>query len=172
MIRKILLLALVALIAIQFFHPAKNQSPDIAANDIRHAYSVPDDVQAIFKKACNDCHSNNTRYPWYYNIQPVAWWIKGHVDEGREELDFSEFAAYKPKKQHHKLEELIEQVKEEEMPLPSYTWIHRNALLTMAEKVSITSWAEKLRQQIAATHNLQEAAQERHNEGAGEAQQK
>lgn len=162
MIRKILLLAGVVLIAIQFFRPAKNQSEGIAATDISKAYTVPDEVQAIFKKACNDCHSNNTTYPWYHHVQPVAWWLQHHVNEGKQELNLSEFATYKPGKQHHKLEELVEQVKKGEMPLPSYTWVHREAILSQAEKETLAAWAEKLRQQIAAANNLQEETKRPH----------
>lgn len=158
MIKKIMTGALVALLLIQFFRPEKNQSREPSTNDITAQYAVPEEVQEIMKKACNDCHSNNTQYPWYSNVQPVAWWIQDHVQEGKKELNFSTFASYKPKKQHHKLEEIVEQVKEEEMPLRSYTWMHRAAALTQQERVTLTRWADALRQQIAATHQLEEEA--------------
>lgn len=152
--RKILIGLLVILVVIQFIRPAKNQSSELSANDISRAYTVPDDVQIVVKKACADCHSNNTVYPWYNNLQPVGWWLAKHVNDGKKELNFSEFASYSPKKQHHKLEELIEMVKEEEMPLPSYTWIHKNAILTLEEKLAISTWADNLRKEIALKNNI------------------
>ena len=152
--RKILLGLLLVLVAIQFVRPAKNQSTGISTNDISKAYDVPENVNDILKKACNDCHSNNTVYPWYSNIQPVAWWLDHHIDDGKKELNFSEFTSYSPKKQHHKLEEVIEMVKEGEMPLNSYTWMHKNAKLTDAEKLTVSEWADNLRNEIRTKHNL------------------
>ena len=152
--RKIIWGLAAVLILIQFIRPAKNQSNSISDKDISTVYPVSAEVSGILKKACNDCHSNNTVYPWYSNIQPVAWWLQHHVDEGKGELDFSNFASYSPKKQHHKLEEVIEQVKDGEMPLNSYTWIHKDAVLTDAEKRTLSDWAATLRNEIAAKNNL------------------
>ncbi len=152
--RKILLVLLALLVIIQFIRPAKNQSSGKSSNDISAVYTVPADVQTILDKACADCHSNNTSYPWYNNIQPVGWWLANHVNEGKRELNFSEFATYNPKKQHHKLEEVIETVKEGEMPLNSYTWIHKEAVLSEQEKLTLSQWADTLRKGIATRNNL------------------
>lgn len=154
--KKIFLIILALLVIIQFIRPAKNVSSSISANDITKHYTVPDDVNQILKRACNDCHSNNTIYPWYTNIQPVGWWMDHHIDEGKGQLNFSEFGGYTPKRQHHKLEEVIEMVKENEMPLNSYTWMHKDAKLTTQEKVLITNWAEILRREIASKHDVSE----------------
>ncbi|MGL6267918.1 MAG: heme-binding domain-containing protein, partial [Chitinophagaceae bacterium] len=135
MIKKIAMGLLVALVIIQFFKPDRNISPEKSPNDITNKYKVPAPVQEILKTSCNDCHSNNTIYPWYANIQPVAWWLADHVNEGKRELNFSEFSTYSPKKAHHKLEEVNEMVKEGEMPLQSYTIIHQNAKLSEAQKL-------------------------------------
>jgi hypothetical protein len=88
-----------------------------------------------------DCHSNNTIYPWYSHIQPAAWWMNNHVKDGKKDLNFDEFLTYTKKKQFKKMEETIELVKEGEMPLKSYTWIHNDAKLTEAEKTALTDWA-------------------------------
>jgi len=154
MIKKILIGLLLVLVAIQFIRPAKNQSAELSANDISRAYTISGEMQDLLKTSCADCHSNNTVYPWYSNVQPVAWWLANHVKEGKKELNFSEFATYSPKKQAHKLKEVIEQVKEGEMPLNSYTWIHKNATLTDDQKLAISSWADALRKEIAAKNNL------------------
>src|SRR4051812_1459572 len=94
-LKRILLLLSVVFVIIQFFHPAKNQSEVISINDITKVYPVPGEVQKILKTSCYDCHSNNSIYPWYAKIQPVSWWLNHHIDEGKHELNFSEFATYR-----------------------------------------------------------------------------
>jgi mono/diheme cytochrome c family protein len=155
MIKKIAYVLLAALVIIQFFKPERNLSTTKSANDITNKYAIPASVQEIFKTSCFDCHSNNTVYPWYANIQPVAWWLADHVNEGKRELNFSEFLTYSPKKAHHKLEEVNDMVKEGEMPLQSYTIIHQNAKLNEAQKLEIANWADGLMKEIALANNLQ-----------------
>jgi hypothetical protein len=150
--RKILLIIIVILIGIQFIRPARNQSADVLASDISHVYSVPQNVSVILKKACNDCHSNHTVYPWYAEVQPVAWWLNHHIQEGKNELNFNEFAAYAIPRQYHKMEEVIKQVKEGEMPIWSYTLIHTDAKLTGEEKQTLINWAEGIRSTMKAKY--------------------
>jgi Haem-binding domain len=149
-LKRFFLLLLVVFVIIQFFRPAKNIAVSISANDITKKYIVPNDVQAILKTSCYDCHSNNTAYPWYNNIQPVAWFLADHVNEGKKELNFSEFAAYRIGRQYKKLEEINKQVKEGEMPLESYTLIHGNAKLSQQQKLSLATWVVALRDSIKA----------------------
>src|SRR6266513_1873362 len=106
--KKILIIILVILVVIQFIRPARNISTTESPNDITKHYEVPDSLKNILAVACNDCHTNNTRYPWYSNIQPVGWWLQWHVNEGKHHLNFSEFASYNPKKQYKKLDESAE----------------------------------------------------------------
>ncbi len=154
MIKKILLILLVALLVLQFIRPTRNQSEGRSENHIANKYSIPANVSGILEKACYDCHSNNTVYPWYTNIQPVGLWLQNHVKEGKAELNFSEFLAYSPKKARHKMDEVIEMVKEGEMPLNSYTLIHKNADLSTEEKTALTDWASLMMQQIEKDNNL------------------
>ena len=148
MLRKTLLALLVILVLIQFFRPEKNQAEGLSPNDISTKYIVPANVQSLLKKSCFDCHSNNTVYPWYNTIQPVAWWLNNHINEGKSELNFSEFAAYPPKKARHKLEEIGESVTDGWMPLGSYLWIHHDAKLKPEEAKLIADWAGGLQKQI------------------------
>jgi hypothetical protein len=150
MLRKVLLGLLVILVVIQFIRPEKNQSTGVSPNDITTKYAIPATVQPVLKRACFDCHSNNTTYPWYDNIQPVSWWLNNHIKEGKDELNFSEFASYSPKKARHKLEEVGEAVTEGWMPLGSYLWIHHEAALKPEEAKLIANWASQLRSQIPA----------------------
>ena len=102
----------------------------------------------VLKTSCYDCHSNNTVYPWYSTIQPVAMFMGNHVDEGKRELNFSEFGRYSVRRKYHKLEEINEQIKEGEMPLSSYTLIHRNTKLNENQKLLVANWAESLRDSL------------------------
>lgn len=144
MIRKILLGLLAVLIIIQFFRPEKNQAEGLSVSDISTVYAIPGDVHDVLKKKCYDCHSNNTVYPWYSNIQPVAWWLDSHVQDGKRHLDFSSFKEYNAEKAAHKLDELVEVLMEDEMPLKSYLIAHPNAKVTQQEKDAIYNWVASL----------------------------
>jgi hypothetical protein len=148
MLKKIGFGLAILLVLLQFVRPNKNVSEGKQANHIANKYAVPAEVETILQKACYDCHSNNTRYPWYVNIQPVGLWMGRHVDEGKGEMNFDEFLTYSPKKAKHKMEECIDMIKEGEMPLGSYTWIHKDAVLTAEEKSTLTSWAQHTMEQI------------------------
>ena len=152
--KNILLILLVTLVIIQFIHPQKNISAPstLFVNDIGKQYPVPDSVHQILQTSCYDCHSNNTSYPWYSKIQPVAWWLNNHIVEGKREINFSEFANYRVGRQYKKLEEIIKQVKEDEMPLSSYTLVHKNAILTTYQKLLLINWASTIRDTIKAKY--------------------
>lgn len=144
-IKKLSYILLAIFVLIQFFRPEKNQSLQQRQNDIFLSFPASESTKQLVQTACYDCHSNNTVYPWYAEVQPVAWWIADHVNEGKSELNFSEFLSYSPKKADHKLEEVIEMIQENEMPLQSYTIIHGNARLSNAQKDEIINWAKGLR---------------------------
>jgi hypothetical protein len=154
MLKKILFVLLLALIAIQFIHPKKNKAEGVQPNYIGNAYSISDNVKSILAKACNDCHSNNTKYPWYTNIQPVHWWMEKHIKDGKKGLNLDEYTSRSLRYQYHKMEDIIEQVKEEEMPLNSYTWIHKDAKLSMEEKTEITHWAQSVMDTMKARYPI------------------
>ena len=148
MVKKIVFVLLIILIVIQFFHPARNKAEGEQPNNVSKLYPVSPDVKNILDKACMDCHSNNTAYPWYSKIQPVDWWMTHHVNEGKRELNFDEFATYNLRRQYHKLEEVMKQVKDNEMPISSYTWIHKDAILTTAEQNGLINWADSIRNEM------------------------
>jgi len=149
--KKILIGLLVVFIVAQAFRPSKNLSND-TTKDISKSYAVPDSVKTILAKACNDCHSNNTRYPWYAEIQPVAWWLGDHIKEGKSKINFNEFSGYRIAKQYKRLEDCMDEVKEGGMPLPAYTWFHKDAVLTAAEKHALLNWFENIRDIIKARY--------------------
>ncbi|HNE50970.1 MAG TPA: heme-binding domain-containing protein [Chitinophagales bacterium] len=140
--RNIAIVLILILVALQFIHPKKNESTEILPSDITKVTAVPDDVLQVLKTACYDCHSNNTIYPWYNNIQPIAFWLQKHVNNGKEKLNFSEFGAYMPERKIKKLKEVVHEIEEGDMPLKSYTLIHRNAVLSDAQKQLVINWAK------------------------------
>lgn len=152
MFKKILLILLALVVIIQFIHPSRNISTGEQPNNIVHAFNVPAEVKTILDKACMDCHSNNTRYRWYFKIQPVDWWLTNHINEGKQELNFDEYINKPLRYQYHKMESTIDLVKKGEMPLDSYLWVHKDAILTDQEKNALTNWAEGITKEMKAKY--------------------
>ncbi len=147
-IKKILLVLLIVFIAIQFIQPARNTNGQVLSTDISKIVSVPENVQTILKTACYDCHSNNTNYPWYNYVQPAAWMLANHIKHGKRDLNFSDFGSYPTRKQQSKLKAIASQIKDGEMPLYSYTLIHKNARLTTDQKKLIIDWAQNAKDSL------------------------
>jgi hypothetical protein len=148
MLKRVLLILLIIFVAIQFIRPAKNIHPGPQPNDISTVYLVPANVDSILAKACNDCHTNNTRYPWYNNLQPVAWFLDNHVVDGKRSFNLNEFATFPAWRQYDKISEVKKQIDKNNMPLGSYTAIHRNAILSDSQKHIVKAWSENIRQQM------------------------
>ena len=142
LIKKILLVLLILFIAIQFIQPARNTNGQVLPTDISKTVSVPKNVQYVLQAACYDCHSNHTNYPWYNYVQPTAWILANHIKHGKRDLNFSDFGSYSTRKQQSKLKAIADQIKDGEMPLYSYTIIHKNARLSKEEKELIIDWAQ------------------------------
>ena len=108
----------------------------------------PEDVKVILKNACFDCHSDYTRYPWYNAITPLNYWLADHVDHGKGELNFSNWEEYSLKRKDHKLEEVMDLVKKKEMPLESYTWTHKDAILSDEQIEKVMAWTKEARMKL------------------------
>ena len=130
------------LIVAQFFQPDRNLQEQATENDIMLSMEVPAQVAALLKNACYDCHSNQTRYPWYSKISPVSWYLHKHVVEGKEALNFSEFGQLGKRKMIGSFSSICEVLEAGNMPLASYTLIHRDANLEQEERDAICDWAE------------------------------
>lgn len=135
---------LVVFVGIQFIPTNRNQSEEVPPTDFMVVNNVPREVKSILMVSCYDCHSNNTRYPWYHKVQPMSWYLEGHVEDGKEELNFSEFGSYSNRMQKAKLRSILSQVEDGEMPLSSYTLLHNEAKLTAEEKQILMKWIEEM----------------------------
>ena len=134
--RLALLVVAVVLVGMQAIRPSRDNPPVTGDLD------APADVKLVLRRSCYDCHSNETRWPWYTNIAPVSWLVANHVKEGRAELNFSQWSSYEPKKREHKLEEIEDEVREGEMPIGNYVWIHGDAKLSEADSKLVQEWAQ------------------------------
>jgi exonuclease VII small subunit len=152
-VRNILIGLGIILVVIQFIPRSQNKGEMIGEKDIATIVPVPAPVSQILEKSCTDCHSDHTHYPWYSHIQPIGFWLYHHVDEGKHELNFSAFAGYSTKRQLHKLDEIIEVIEKQEMPLSSYTLIHRGAKLTPEQQTILIKWAKRTQTILKDTLN-------------------
>jgi len=135
--RKILVPIILVIGLIQFIPHDR----EIATVDPAIAFTTDNaEVQNILDKACMDCHSNSTTYPWYANVVPVNYFLANHINEGREHLNFSEWKSYPLEDQKHVSKEIVEVVGEKEMPMLFYWLIHWDAKLTDAERTTLTEY--------------------------------
>ena len=146
MLKKILIALVILLVGIQLYRPAKNISEGTPETDFLIVNNADESMATLIKNACYDCHSNNTKYPWYAEVAPFSWWIAHHVDEGKEELNFSEWSTFTEKKKNHKLKEIIEEVEKRKMPMESYLPMHPEANLTDDQIKQLTDWVRTLQQ--------------------------
>jgi cytochrome c551/c552 len=131
------------LVVAQFFRPSVANPPTDPARTLLARTPVPPAVEKIFKRACYDCHSNSTVYPWYSKVAPVSWLLVSDIHEGRREVNFSEWETYEPKRKLRKLKEICDQVREGDMPLKMYLPMHPNAKLSDADRAAICAWAKQ-----------------------------
>jgi len=144
-IKYFLIIALIALVVLQFFRPEKNQAGYESVVAFESDTKPSPEIAIILKENCYDCHSAQTQYPWYSEIAPFSLWLDDHIEEGKEHFNVSAWEEYSVKKKDHKLEELEEMVEEGEMPLDSYTWLHGN--LSKEEKELLLQWVAMTRLQ-------------------------
>jgi hypothetical protein len=146
-ILKIIAISITVLfLLLQPYRPDQTNPPTVEAEVL----TVPQDVSAVLKRSCYDCHSNETTYPWYSQISPASWFLDGHIRDGREELNFSVWNTYSPKKQARRLEEVCDEIRSGQMPLPSYLWIHGDAALKGEEADLLCNWAAAERAKLPA----------------------
>jgi len=127
---KIIKILLAIFILIQFIRIDKTNPKVDQAQDFISIYKPSESITKTLKSSCYDCHSNESKYPWYSNIAPVSWMVKHHIDEGREELNFSEWGIFSTKRKAKKIEEIIEEIEVGEMPMKPYVIMHNDAKIS------------------------------------------
>lgn len=146
--RLVLLVILLIIVIIQFV-PVDRTLPKSDLNAGFLAITQIDDTSAsTLKQACFDCHSNHSRYPWYAYVAPVSFVIQHHIDEGRSELNFDEWASYSRDKQKHKLEEVSESLRENWMPLEGYVKLHKQAQLSTEQRETLAAKIDAIRENL------------------------
>jgi len=146
--KKIVVALVIVFIGIQWIPNSKNQTESNPKTDFLVDFKASEEVTAIFKTSCYDCHSNNTYYPWYSKIQPMRFMMDNHVKNGKKDLNFNEFNTYSKRRQKSKLKSIISQVVDNEMPLKSYSLLHKEAELLASEKKMIIDWIEKIKDSL------------------------
>jgi hypothetical protein len=140
----ILLVSCILIIVLQFIRPVHNNSSQVLTTDISKVIIVPDKVLSLLKNACFDCHSNNTLYPWYSDIQPMGWLMAYHIKQAKKQLNFSDFGSYSQRRQLSKLDGIANSIKDDIMPLKSYTLMHKSAQLSSDEKTFLINWTQQV----------------------------
>ena len=144
----------------QVYRPARTNPRVDESKTLRASARLTPEVAAVLERSCNDCHSSETRWPWYSNVSPVSWFLKTHVDEGRRELNFSEWGGYAPRRRERKLHEICEQVESGEMPLRSYLPLHPSARLSDEDRRLLCDWAHGEERRVAAEQEEERPAAE------------
>jgi Haem-binding domain len=146
--KKVAVLLIIVLVGIQFIPTTYNISDEVLETDFIKIYNAPQNIKNLLKTSCYDCHSNNTHYPWYSKIQPGAWFMEGHINEGKDELNFSTFGNYSDRRKKGKLKSIVSQIRDNEMPLWNYTLMHQDAKLSEKDKLLLNNWLTNLRDSL------------------------
>ncbi len=125
---------LVVALSIQLI-PVNRSNPPVRSEVI-----ASDTIKALLRRACYDCHSNETKWPWYSRVAPVSWLVAHDVEEGRENVNFTDWPTFDLDAQEHAFDEMWEQISERKMPLKSYLLLHPEARLTDAEREALLRW--------------------------------
>ena len=149
-LRWVAIVVAVCLVIAQFFGPAKTNPASDATQSIESRLQVTPQAAAILERSCSDCHSNKTRWPWYSNVAPVSWFVIGHVNEGRENLNFSEWGRYTKSDVDGLLKKMCREVKGGDMPLSVYTPLHPGSKLSAEDVKTLCAWTDAERARIAS----------------------
>jgi hypothetical protein len=150
LMKRIVLGLVIVFAGIQLFRPDRTNPPLNAAQSVQVTAAVPADLDKVLRRACYDCHSSETRWPWYSGVAPMAWGVAEHVTEGRAQFNFSEWGSYPARKRVAILEKMCDEVREGRMPLKQYLWLHRDATLSEADWKSICDWSMEEADRLSA----------------------
>lgn len=153
-VKIIALILLVAFVGIQFIPTNLNQTNSVPKTDFLVVNNTPKNIGKLVQESCYDCHSNNTKYPWYNKIQPAAWFLEDHIRDGKAELNFNEWNTLSNRRKASKLRSVIKQIESDKMPLDSYTLIHKEAVFSQAEKAMVINYIKELKDSLVLKGSL------------------
>jgi len=142
--KRVALIGVVLLLLIQLVQPDRSNPPSSSAS-VQDVLPMSPRVDGLIRSACFDCHSNQTRWPWYSYVAPVSWLVSQDVSEGRRHINFSEWGSYERRRQIGRLGGIVDEVREGAMPLPSYVTMHAEAKLSEEDRDSLVAWADQMR---------------------------
>jgi len=145
-IRRVLIALVGVALVVQFVRPNRTNPPVNPSHSL--LLKAPADVRGILDRSCRDCHSNETRWPLYTEIAPMSWLVAGHVRDGRDRFNYSEWTRYDGDEQDKLLGGICTLPKRGRMPLPSYLLIHRSAKLSAADVSVLCAWSDKTRDAV------------------------
>jgi hypothetical protein len=143
LVKWILGVVLVTAAGLQFFNPALTNPPVQPGRDLMAGNPPPPEITALLHNACYDCHSHETKWPWYSHVAPVSMFMMSDINEGREAMNFSEWPHDNAEGARGLLGHIRKEVEKGKMPLQSYTWMHPAARLTPAQRKALADWAAK-----------------------------
>lgn len=143
----VLIVLLTGFVVAQFFQPEKNYQ-ERTGQHILEAENIPENIETMLTNSCLDCHSNQTNYLWFHKVAPVSWFINNHIEEGKKELNLSEWGQQDVFDKLGILEDMVEEVEEGNMPLKEYVWLHPDAKMGEEEIAQIKEWSEKLSEEL------------------------
>ena len=141
-IKSVVLVGVVLLLAAQMVRPGRTNPNVEPTRTIESQTKLTPEIAGLFNRACDDCHSNKTDWPWYSNVAPVSWFVIDHVNHGRRHLNFSSWAEYDQEQADDLLRNIAKEVQQGSMPLTSYTLLHPEAKLSPDERNIIIEWAQ------------------------------
>lgn len=132
-----------AVAALQFTNPPHNNPPVVPKHDVMAGNAPPPSIAALLRNSCYDCHSFETKWPWYSYVAPISWIVVRDVDEARASLNFSDWPHDNPARARKRWRHIADDVENGEMPMPKFTLIHRNARLNAAQRAELIKWAQE-----------------------------
>ncbi len=133
--------AAAAFVLLQLTNPPRTNPPVVPGHDLLASNAPPEHIAGILRAACYDCHSSETRWPWYSHVAPVSWWLVDHINDARKQLNFSDWPHNDARRAARKWRRVSDEVSSGDMPLRSYTWIHAAARLSPAQRDELAKWA-------------------------------
>jgi len=123
--------------------PLRRSDPPVQTSQTLFAVEkVPPGVQSVLQRSCQNCHSNQTVWPWYSYLAPVSWIVASDVHDARKAMNFSQWGSYSAKRKSERLEEICEQITNGDMPDPKYLLVHRSARITPQERDAVCKWTQ------------------------------